>query len=316
MIDNYGRKINYLRVSVTERCNLNCTYCGADCEKGARELTSEQIEKIVRIFASFGIDKVRLTGGEPLVRDDICDIAERISRIDGIKKLAITTNGIYLNRYASELKKAGVTAVNISLDTTDRELFRQITGYDGLQKVMNGIEECERVGLSPIRLNSVLIRGQNEQSAESLINIARDRNIDVRFIELMPFSDAGEDEKLVIRGEEILERFPFLRPVKAEGTDFEKSVARYYESDGFRGRIGLITPVSDKFCSECNRIRLLSDGRIKPCLGNDEVFDLTDVLDNEKLLRERIRTAILSKPMEHGFSCGYGHSHGLNKIGG
>lgn len=316
MIDNYGRRINYLRVSVTKRCNLNCAYCGADCGKESEELTSEQIEKIVRIFASFGIDKVRLTGGEPLVRKDICDIAQRISRIDGIKKLAITTNGIYLDRYAAELKKSGVSAVNISLDTTDRELFRQITGYDGLQKVMRGIEECERVGLSPIRLNSVLVRGQNEQSAESLINIARDRKIDVRFIELMPFSDAGENENLIIRGEEILERFPFLTPVEAKGTDFEKSVARYYESDGFRGRIGLITPVSDKFCSECNRIRLLSDGKIKPCLGNDEVFDLMEVIDNEELLTERIKAAIMSKPMEHGFSCGYGHSHGLNKIGG
>lgn len=316
MIDNYGRKINYLRVSVTKRCNLNCSYCGAQNEKADNELSAEQIEKIVRIFAQFGINKVRLTGGEPLVRSDICDIAERISKIEGIKKLALTTNGIELKRYAEPLKKAGVTAINISLDTTDREQFRQITGYDGLHRVFEGIESCEKAGLSPIRLNSVLIRGQNEESAESLINIAKDKKIDVRFIELMPFSDEGENEKLVIKGEEILKRFPFLKPIHREGTDFEKSVARYYESAGFKGRIGLITPVSEKFCNECNRIRILSDGKVRPCLGNDEVFDLTEVIDNEELLKDRIKTAIMSKPMEHKFSCGYGNSHGLNKIGG
>ena len=211
MIDNYGRDINYLRVSVTKRCNLNCSYCGAKNESG-EELTPFQIEKIVKAFASCGITKVRLTGGEPLVRQDIVEIAERISRIDGIKKIALTTNGIFLKKYAEQLKKAGVTAVNISLDTTDKEQFRKITGYDGLHKVFEGIDECERVGLSTIRLNAVLTRGKNENEAENLINIARDRKIDVRFIELMPFSDDGENQKLVIKGEEILKKFPQLKP--------------------------------------------------------------------------------------------------------
>ena len=316
MIDSYGRKINYLRVSVTKRCNLNCSYCGACNEKDGAELTAEQTEKIVRAFADCGVTKVRLTGGEPLVRKDICDIAERISRIDGIKKLALTTNGIRLRELAGPLKEAGVTAINISLDTTDREQYKALTGYDGLQRVFEGIEECERVGLSSIRLNAVLIKGQNDSEAESLINIARDRKIDVRFIELMPFSDEGENERLVIKGEDILRQFPFLKPVNSDKSDFEKSVAKYYEAEGFMGRIGFITPISNKFCSECNRIRLLCDGKVKACLGSDEVTDLMDVTDNEVLLRERVRQAILSKPMEHKFSCGYGASHGLNKIGG
>ena len=316
MIDSYGRKINYLRVSVTKRCNLNCSYCGACNEKDNTELTAEQIEKIVRAFAHCGITKVRLTGGEPLVRRDICDIAERISRIDGIKKLALTTNGIRLKELAPSLKDAGVTAVNISLDTTDAEQYKKLTGYDGLQKVFDGIAECEKVGLSPLRLNAVLIKGHNDSQAESLINIARNRKIDVRFIELMPFSDEGENESLIIKGEDILKQFPFLKPISSDKTDFEKSVARYYEAEGFKGRIGFITPISDKFCSECNRIRLLSDGKVKACLGNDEVIDLMDVIDNEELLRERVREAIISKPMEHKFTCGYGASHGLNKIGG
>ncbi|MBO5937626.1 MAG: GTP 3',8-cyclase MoaA [Clostridia bacterium] len=316
MIDSYGRKINYLRVSVTKRCNLNCSYCGACNEKDNTELSAEQIEKIVRAFAKCGITKVRLTGGEPLVRKDICDIAERISKIDGIKKLALTTNGINLKDCAKLLKDAGVTAVNISLDTTDSEQYKSLTGYDGLTKVFDGIAECERVGLSPIRLNAVLIKDKNDIQAESLINIARDRKIDVRFIELMPFSDDGENENLVVRGEDILKQFAFLKPVITAKNDFEKSVARYYEAEGFKGRIGFITPISDKFCSECNRIRLLSDGKVKACLGNDGVIDLMDVIDNEELLTNRVREAILSKPMEHKFTCGYGASHGLNKIGG
>ena len=172
MIDNYGRKINYLRVSVTKRCNLSCSYCGACKENKDKELTPAEIEKIVKAFADCGITKVRLTGGEPLIRKDICDIAERIGRIDNIKKLALTTNGINLKELAKPLKNAGVTAVNISLDTTDSEQYKKLTGYDGLRKVFEGIDECESVGLSPIRLNAVLIRGQNESQAESLINIA------------------------------------------------------------------------------------------------------------------------------------------------
>ena len=317
MIDGYGREINYLRVSVTKRCNLNCTYCGAQNEKENNELTAEELEKIVRAFALCGVTKVRLTGGEPLVRRDICDIAARISRIEGIKKLALTTNGVLLKDYAVKLKESGVTAVNISLDTTDREQFREITGFDGLHRVFEGIDECEKAGLSPIRLNAVLTKGKNENEAEKLIEIAKKRKIDVRFIELMPFSSDGEDDGLVVRGEEILAKFPYLEPFVKEGaSEFEKSVAKYYTAEGFKGRIGFITPVSNRFCSECNRIRLLSDGKIRPCLGNSEVFDIREFLSDEARLREEIEKIILSKPREHSFSCGYGSSHGLNLIGG
>lgn len=316
MIDNFGRNINYLRVSVTKRCNLNCTYCGAQSCTDEYELSAAEIEKIVRAFARCGITKVRLTGGEPLIRKDICEISERIAGIEGIRKIALTTNGINLKKYALPLKNAGVSAVNISLDTTDKAQFKKITGYDGLQRVFDGIEECERVSLSPIRINAVLVRGQNEAAAESLIDIARTRKIDVRFIELMPFSTDGENEASVIKGEDILKKFPYLTPVISNKSDFEKSVARYYEGEGFKGRVGFITPISDKFCSECNRIRLLSDGKVKACLGNDTVIDLMDIIDNEELLYERVRQAIMSKPMEHSFSCGYGTSHGLNRIGG
>lgn len=316
MIDSYGRNINYLRVSVTQRCNLNCSYCGAQKVNSDGELTADEIERIVKAFAFYGITKIRLTGGEPLIRSDICDIAERISKIEGIKKIALTTNGVRLKELAQSLKNAGLTAVNISLDTTDKEQFREITGCDHLQKVFEGIDECERVGLSPLRLNAVLIKGKNDTQAENLINIAKDRKIDVRFIELMPFSGEGENSELVVKGEEILESFPFLKPVPSEKSTFEQSVAKYYTADGFCGRIGLITPVSNKFCSECNRMRLLSDGKIKPCLGSDLVYDIRDIINDEELLKKAVKEAILSKPTEHQFSCGYGKTHGMNTIGG
>ncbi len=317
MTDNFGREINYLRVSVTKRCNLNCSYCGAGKEKNDNELTAEQIEKIVRAFVKLGINKVRLTGGEPLVRKDICDIAKRISGIEGIKKLALTTNGVGLKQLAPRLRESGVTAVNISLDTTDRSQYLELTGSDSLEKVYEGIEECEKCGFNTIRLNAVLIRGQNDSQAENLINIAKNRKIDVRFIELMPFSSEGENEKLIVKGEELLERFSYLKPVvRKSDKESEKNVARYYEADGFCGRIGFITPVSDKFCCSCNRIRLLSDGKVKPCLGSDVVFDLMPYIDDEELLLAEVKKAILSKPMEHNFNCGYGTSHGMNRIGG
>lgn len=316
MIDTFGRTIDYLRVSVTKRCNLRCSYCGVQTVQ-SEELTAEEILKIVKAFVKCGITKVRLTGGEPLVRADICEIAKGISNIEGVEKLVLTTNGILLSQKAKDLKNAGLNAVNISLDTTDRAQYKKITGFDLLDKVYEGLDEAERVGLSPIRLNAVLIRGENEDQAEPLMRLAKKRNIDVRFIELMPFSDAGENERLVVRGDELLQKFPYLKPCQNQkNTPFEKSVARYYEAEGFKGRIGFITPVSHKFCNACNRIRLLSDGKVKPCLGNIETYDLKPYLNDEALLLEKVKQTILAKPMEHKFSCGYGFSHGMNQIGG
>lgn len=315
MIDSFGRDINYLRISVTKRCNLNCSYCTDGKSEPEKELTAPQIEKIARVFAHFGIKKIRLTGGEPLVREDIAEIAERLCGIDGIEKVAITTNGVLLEKYAEALKKAGVKGVNISLDTTDAVQYARITGADCIDRVFRSIETAKQVGLSPIRINAVLIKGENDNSAKELINLARDSRIDVRFIELMPFSESGR-EKRVVTGDEILTQFPFLVPFENKKGSFEQSVARYYTADGFKGRVGLITPVSHNFCHECNRIRLLSNGKIRPCLGNNSEFDLLEVLDDESALYERVREAILAKPEAHLFNCGYGKFHGMNNIGG
>lgn len=310
MKDNYGREINYLRVSVTQRCNLNCVYCGSE-KPDTDEMTAEEIINIVSAFSKVGINKVRLTGGEPLVRKDIAQIASGIKRTDGIKKLVITTNGVGLFEKAEELKNAGIDAVNVSLDSLDRERYEKITGRDVLGEVIKGIDRASEI--MPVRINSVLIRGENDSEAENLIYFAKDRRVDVRFIELMPFSSTGENEKLIIKADEILNAFPFLKPAKPKK---ENSVAKYYEADGFLGKIGFITPVSDKFCESCNRIRLLSNGKIRPCLGHEETYDIRKYIGDEERLIEEIKKAILSKPVGHNFECAYGNSHAMNKIGG
>lgn len=314
MKDKLGRNVNYLRLSVTQRCNLNCLYCGAECPD-TNEMTAGEIKNAVEAFALCGIDKVRLTGGEPLIRNDIAGIAAAVNEIEGIKKLVLTTNGVNLKKYAGDLKSAGVSAVNVSIDSLDRENYRRITGRDCLLQVLDGLDEAEKAGLK-LRVNAVLIRGENDSEAEALINLAKDRKIDVRFIELMPFSDMGKNERLIVKGDEIINNFDFLKPVETKDKSSEQSVAKYYEADGFKGRIGLITPVSDRFCAECNRIRLLSDGKIKPCLGHEETYDLRPYFGSVEKMTGIIRTAILSKPEGHSFNCGYGNTHAMNKIGG
>ena len=311
MKDNFGREISYLRVSVTQRCNLNCVYCGkSDCAKKDTELSPGTIEKLVRAFEKCGIKKVRITGGEPLVRDDICEIINRVSSIPGVETLALTTNGVLLEKYAKQLKEAGLQSVNISLDSTDGSTYRHLTGSDVLKKVMAGINEAEKAGLSPIKINAVLMKGVNDDSAAGLVDIAKNRKIDVRFIELMPFSGDGENKKLIVTGEEILSRFPFLTPLSESD-----STAAYYQAEGFEGRVGLISPITQKFCNRCNRLRLLSDGKVKPCLGYDDEYDLIPYFNNEKELIKQIEHIIKSKPAGHNFAV-IPPSHGLNRTGG
>lgn len=312
MLDALGRDVNYLRISVTQRCNLHCMYCGADCPDTG-ELTAEEISRITAAFVKEGVTKVRLTGGEPLLRRDIAEIAAGIRAVPGVKKLVLTTNGVLLAEQATALRNAGVDAVNVSLDALEEDAYEKLTGANALQKVLSGIDAALHAGLR-LRVNSVLLRGQNEAQAEKLIALARDIPVDVRFIELMPFSEAGRNSAAVIRAEELLERFSFLTPVPAKSDD--PSVAKYYTAPGFCGQIGFITPVSDKFCDQCNRIRLLSDGTVRPCLGHERTYDLKPVLHDDKKLREVIRRAIYEKPAGHNFECAYGNLHAMNKIGG
>lgn len=310
MTDKFGREIDYLRISVTERCDLHCVYCGSEAPASDR-LTADEIIKLAAAFAECGFTKARLTGGEPLMREDIADIAAGIAKIKGFQKVTLTTNGVKLAKYASALKKAGINAVNVSLDSLDRATYRRLTGRDCLSDVLEGIRTAQAEGLK-VRTNSVLIRGENDSEAEALASLAKDSPIDVRFIELMPFSDEGRNKRLMVSGDELIKRLGLTQRV----TGTEKSVARYFAADGYEGNVGFITPVSENFCGECNRIRLLSDGRVRPCLGHEETVDLMPYINDEKKLLEAIKQAVYNKPKGHGFSCGYGNPHAMNKIGG
>ncbi len=310
MKDKYGREINYLRLSVTKRCNLNCSYCGSRKDLCSRELTADEIIALTECFAEKGIKKVRLTGGEPLIREDIAELARAIKAVNGIEELYITTNGILLSEKAQALRDAGVDGVNISIDTLDADMYKSLTGVDGLEKVLQGLSAARKL-FSRVRVNSVLVRNKNDSQADALISLARDTKTDVRFIELMPFSKQGENEELVIKTSELLGRFPFLKPVE----DNEQGAAKYYTAEGFSGRVGFISPRSGKFCSECNRIRILADGKIKPCLGNDFTLDLTEYIGNRDELSQKIEEVIYNKPVSHHFEDG-DNFRGLNLIGG
>ena len=311
MKDSFGRDISYLRVSITERCNLNCIYCGKDdCAKKETELSPEEIFHLVKAFAQCGITKVRITGGEPLVREDVCEIVRLIKTIPAIQTIALTTNGVYLARYAAALKEAGLNSVNISLDSTDDSTYRHLTGADVLDKVLEGIACAGAAGLSPIKINAVLMKGVNSDGAGELIALTKENDIDVRFIELMPFSESGENSALMVSGQELLNAFPALQPIVGE-----TATAEYYRMPGYAGRVGLINSVSRKFCAACNRMRLLSNGSVKPCLGDDTLYDVMPYLDDEEKLLKEIESIILKKPAGHHFE-EKAPRHGLNKIGG
>lgn len=300
MYDSHGRSINYLRVSLTDRCNLRCIYCMPDSgiEKKRHEdiLRFEEVLKIVRACAALGIEKVRYTGGEPLILKGIDRLIYETSCIPSIKDISITTNGILLYDMADDLKKAGLKRVNISLDTMDPEKFSTITRGGDVKRVLSAIEKCLRIGLHPVKINVVLMKGLNDMEAENFINLTRDMPIDVRFIELMPI---GEAVKLygqcAMSSDEIIGRFPNLIPVKTS----RSSTATEYRMEGTMGTVGFIRPLSCKFCDSCNRIRLTSCGTIKPCLHSEKEINIKPYINDEIKLMEALKDAIFNKPAEH-----------------
>ncbi|MCI8284486.1 MAG: GTP 3',8-cyclase MoaA [Firmicutes bacterium] len=321
MIDNFGREINYLRISITDRCNLRCKYCMP--EAGVSNiiphdqiLSFEEILRLTEAAAKLGISKIRLTGGEPLVRNSIVDLIGRMNDIDGIDEIDITTNGVLLADLAEDLKKAGVKRVNISLDTLDHEKYAEITRGGDLNKVLAGIKEAQRVGLTPIKINVVALGGFNEDEFGDFIELTRDNDISVRFIELMPIgsADVGENYRF-ISNEEILKRFPELEPMEKE----KFSVAVNYKLPEAKGNVGFISALSNHFCAECNKIRLTSDGKIKPCLHSNDELDMKKVLaegSDEEVL-EALKASIGYKVEHHKLNEGAAPiSRDMNKIGG
>jgi cyclic pyranopterin phosphate synthase len=318
MKDSFGREINYLRISLTDRCNLRCKYCmpedGVSKFSHDEILTLEELYEIIKAFVELGINKIRFTGGEPLARKGIVELIAKVSKLDKVKDLAMTTNGILLKEYAMDLKKAGLNRVNISLDTLDEEKYRTITRGGRLNKVLEGIEEAKRVGLTPIKINTVLIGGFNDDEIETLVNLTEKENIDVRFIELMPIGEAANWAKeKFISNNKILEKIDSLISVPREDVS---SPAVYYKLPNGKGKVGIINPISCKFCENCNRVRLTSQGRLKLCLHSNNEIDIKEALNKGQDLKKLILESIEKKEESHHLEEGKYIKRNMNQIGG
>lgn len=312
MKDKFGRTINYLRLSLTERCALKCTYCSASHGEGCvkdREMTAEDAVFIAKVCAKNGFDKIRLTGGEPLLRRDIAEIVRGISDLGAYRDIALTTNGQMLASAAEKLKNAGLMRCNVSVDSFLPERYKMITGGE-LEPVLDGLKAAYKA-FGTLRLNTVLIRGVNDDETETFFDIARKYPVDVRFIELMPMGDGGEG----VANSELISMHPELSP--EENSD-RNSPARYYSSEQYRGRTGFISPLSSPFCENCNRLRITADMKIRPCLGNNYEIDAAAAVkrkdeDGFKALLER---AVFSKPERSGFDGAFSSERKMNAIGG
>ncbi|HEY58238.1 MAG TPA: GTP 3',8-cyclase MoaA [Anaerolineae bacterium] len=311
-LDRFGRHLNYLRISVTDHCNLRCIYCMPEdmtFRLADELLQDEEILRLVRLFASLGVEKIRLTGGEPTVRAGIVDLVREIARTPGIRQVTMTTNGILLSRLARPLAKAGLQRVNISLDTLNPGKFRRLTRWGDLEDVLDGIQAAEEAGLQPVKLNAVVVRGYNEEDVVDLAALTLRHPWQVRFIEMMPFAGATDIQRqMVVTAAEMQARIAAalgpLSPVNGGRLDGE---ARLYRLSEARGTIGFIASVSQPFCAACTRLRLTADGQLRLCLLREREVDLLTPLrqgaSNEEL-RRLIVQAAWAKPWGHGLAQG------------
>ena len=315
MKDRYGRTIKYLRLSVTDLCNCRCVYCmgknGVPRLPHSAILSFEEMEEIVRAAVSLGVTKVRLTGGEPLVRRGIDELVRRLRGIEGVEELAMTTNGARLAEYAARLKSAGLDRLNVSLDTLDPEKFRRITRIGELRDTLDGLDAARRAGFERIKLNTVLMGGVNDDEIAEIAALAKDGAFDVRFIELMPIGECTDwDRRRFLPAERVLEYLPKGERVPSDG------VAELWRPAGFRGTVGLIRPLSHRFCADCDRIRVTADGCLKPCLHSAREIPLRGK-HGEALVRT-IAEGMQTKPREHHMADGHASEsrRGMNRIGG
>jgi len=308
LVDGFGRTIDYLRISITDHCNLKCYYCtpfsGRSHLKRSEILTYEEMLRIARAAAAIGITKIRITGGEPLIRKGVVDFCRMLSATDGLKSLALTTNGIYLAEMAEPLFKAGVHRINISLDTLKPERFEKITGFDWLPRVLEGIRRTEQIGMHPIKINTVVMRGINDDEIEDLARLTLDKPYHVRFIELMPTdsSASGNYESLFIPVEEFMKKIHQIAGVQIEPATDSYGPARLCRLPGAAGKVGFIAPISWHFCGSCNRLRLTADGQIKTCLFSRQEIDLKTALRTGASQDDIInifRQAVAAKPSGH-----------------
>lgn len=314
MQDGCGRTIDYLRLSVTDLCNYRCRYCMPPegvTKRGHEEMLSlEELAEIAEAAVRVGVKKIRLTGGEPLVRRGIVELCRRLRAIPGLEELCLTTNGALLPQLAAPLREAGVDRLNISLDTLRPDRFAEMTRLGRLSDTLAGIEAAEAVGFHNLKLDTVLIGGFNDDEIEDFVNLTREHPWEVRFIELMPMGPcAAWDRTCFLSADTVLSRLPELEPLEAQG------VARRYRIPGAEGTIGLISPVSHDFCAQCRRIRVTADGKLKGCLHSAEELPLRGLHGPE--LEDAIRQGILHKPERHHLAERRSDTpRNMNQIGG
>ena len=324
-LDPFGRNINYLRISVTDRCNLRCIYCmpleGVPQMSHSELLSYEEIQTVVRAAAELGINRIRLTGGEPLVRAELPELVRMLSRIEGIEELSLTTNGVFLKKYALELKQAGLSRVNVSLDTLKADTFRYITRLGELQGVLEGIEAAKKAGFEPVKTNTVVMRGINDDEILDFAKMTYEDGWHVRFIELMPFKGVVE----FVPSIELRQHISLLGKLEPCASITGNGPAMYYRLPGARGTIGFISPLTEtSFCSRCNRMRLSSDGKLRPCLLREDEIDLKLPLRSDEIgapmkeLKRLILKAVASKPEHHHLNEGVARlvNRKMSQIGG
>ena len=309
LIDRFGRVIDYIRLSVTDRCDFRCVYCMTeDMTFLPRKqiLSLEELYQVAKAFTELGVKKIRLTGGEPMVRSDVMTLIEQLGALPGLEELLLTTNGAQLGKFAEPLKKAGVNRINISIDSLDAERFKRISRVGKLDKVLAGIDAANAAGFERIRLNSVIMKGYNEDEVLPLTEYALQRNIDIAFIEEMPLGEASDHNR-----EDTTCSNEWVKQVIAENYELVESAertagpSRYVQVVGHNSRIGFISPVSHNFCADCNRVRVTVEGRLLLCLGNEHSIDLRAILRDgtktEADLKQAIIDSMAIKPERHYF---------------
>ncbi|MCX8031009.1 MAG: GTP 3',8-cyclase MoaA [Thermodesulfovibrionales bacterium] len=305
-IDSYNRQINYMRISITDRCNLRCVYCmpsdGVKTVNNKEILTLEEIIRIAKIATDLGVRKIRITGGEPLIRKNIVYLISSLSKLPYVEDLSLTTNGLLLKQYAHSLALAGLKRVNISLDSLDAEKYKSITRGGDIKEVIEGIKEAERWGLTPIKINVVPVRGFNDSEIENFAYLSILAPYQIRFIEFMPIGDKEFwNEKRYITTNEIKERLLSIAPLIPVTTE-KSGPANYFKFKDAKGLIGFISPISNHFCFSCNRLRLTADGKIRPCLFSKTEIDLKSPLRHgasDEEIKRLLRLSVEIKPLRH-----------------
>ena len=317
LIDNFGREISYLRVSITDRCNYRCIYCKPEKEfefiPHKEILRYEEIVEIIEEAVNLGVTKVRITGGEPLARKGIVDFIKKLREIKKLEDISLTTNGFFLSEYAEKLKDAGLNRVNISLDSLQEEKYKRITRGGSLEKALKGIDSALKAGLLPIKINVVLIKGINDDEVEDFVRLALERPLNIRFIEFMPTGEEVinefENKFISVQGikEKLIKKY-LLNPIKICNSN---GPANYFRIKGAKGTIGFITALSQHFCETCNRIRLTSEGKLRPCLFSNKGIDIkkairklardkkNDRFLRKEIIRDKLKEAVKLKPIGH-----------------